>query len=83
MINPKMKTEGTHSRFVFRASNVAVVVLLGLMNVLLVTDLGPTRFAEQGRIHFRQGILRVYNNLESLLGFQNKFNNCVAFESVF
>ena len=58
MINLKMKTAAIHSRFVFLASNVGVVVILGLTNAHAVMDLDSIPFAEHGTIPSRQKTIK-------------------------
>tara|TARA_R110002073_G_scaffold61701_1_gene155248 strand:+ start:152 stop:328 length:177 start_codon:yes stop_codon:yes gene_type:complete len=49
----KMRKRAIRSKSKFLASNVAVAVLLGLMNVQAVMVLDIIQFAEHGTIHFR------------------------------
>ena len=54
----KTKKQVIHSRFVFLASNVGVVVILALTNARAVMDLGSIPFAEHGKIPSRQKTIK-------------------------
>jgi hypothetical protein len=54
----KMKKQAIRSKSKFLANNVAVVVLLVLMNVRAVMVTDTIRYAEQGTIPFRQKMIK-------------------------
>lgn len=54
----KMTKRAIRSKSKSLVSNVAVVVLLGLMNVRAVMDMASIQFAEQGTIPFRQKMIK-------------------------